>query len=249
MSMCRILTPNRIVVGFGLVALSTACRTAAPSVLPAGDVRPQGDTSITPAERARSDIEHPQYTAAGVQFMSGMIAHHAQAIVMADWAPSHAASPAVRALCDRISVSQTDEITFMESWLRDRHQAIPPADPRGYTMPGTDTPMLMPGMLTAAQMTELDQARGEHFDHLLLSDMIMHHRGALDMVHQLTASGQEQDGALAMYATNVAADQSAEINRMLRMITALPSDTAATQHPVGPAPRPPLSPTQPPARP
>lgn len=179
--------------------------------------------------------------------MSGMIAHHAQAIVIADWAPSHEASLAVRALCDRISVSQNDEIKFMESWLRDRHQAVPPADPRGYAMPGTDTPMLMPGMLTAAQMTELDHARGEHFDHLLLTDMIMHHRGALDMVHQLTTSGQEEDDALAMYATNVEADQSAEINRMLRMIVALPPDTAVNPPPVGPPV--PLSPAHSPPRP
>lgn len=246
--------------GLVLVALATACRSTTPG-MPASAVRPQGDTSITPAEQARSDIEHPRYSAAGVQFMSGMIAHHAQAIVMADWAPSHEASTAVRALCARISVSQTDEITFMESWLRDRHQAIPPADPRGYTMPGMDSPMLMPGMLTAAQITDLDQARGASFDRLLLTDMIMHHRGAIDMVHQLAGSGQEEDDAIAMYATNVEADQAAEIGRMQRMLAALPPDANSPQHRAGvgapmgnadaapPRPDTPLSSTQPPARP
>jgi uncharacterized protein (DUF305 family) len=190
-------------------------------------VRPQGAAGITPAEQARSEISHPRYTAAGVLFMSGMIGHHAQALVMAGWGPSHGASSAVRSLCDRISVSQTDEIKFMQGWLSDRHQVVPEPDPRGSMMPGMDHPMLMPGMLTPAQMTELDQARGPRFDRLLLSDMIMHHRGAVDMVHQLMASGQADDDRLANYATNAEADQSAEIGRMQRMLDAMSPDAAA----------------------
>jgi uncharacterized protein (DUF305 family) len=150
-----------------------------------------------------------------------MIGHHAQALVMAAWAPSHGASPALQALAERIAVSQTDEIKFMQGWLLKRHQPVPPTDPRGYTMPGMDHPMLMPGMLTPAQMAELDAARGAQFERLFLTDMIMHHRGAIEMVHQLTAAGQEEDDALVMYATNVEADQSAEIGRMQRMLSAM----------------------------
>src|SRR5579864_7493300 len=56
-------------------------------------------------------------TAADVHFMTVMISHHAQAVVMAGWAPSHAASPRVLALCDRIAVSQTDEIKYIQNWL------------------------------------------------------------------------------------------------------------------------------------
>jgi uncharacterized protein (DUF305 family) len=186
-------------------------------------VQPQGATAITPAEKARAELEHPRYTAGGVQFMAGMIDHHAQALVMAGWAPTHGASPAVRALADRITVSQTDEIKFMQDWLKDRHQAVPPSDPRGYTMPGTDHPMLMPGMLTTEQMAQLDSARGDRFDHLFLIDMIMHHSGAIEMVHQLNAAGQDQGNALSMYATNIEADQSAEIARMQRMLAADPA--------------------------
>ncbi len=146
---------------------------------------------------------------------------------MAGWAPSHGASPAVQALAERITVSQTDEIKFMQDWLRDRHQAIPQSDPRGYAVPGMDQPMLMPGMLTPAQIARLDSARGATFDHVFLTDMIMHYAGAIDMVHQLNATGEEQDDALSMYATNVEADQSAEIARMQRMNAALPLDTTA----------------------
>jgi uncharacterized protein (DUF305 family) len=191
---------------------------------PAATVVPQGSTGVTPADQARREIEHPRYTVADVQFMSGMISHHQQAIVIAGWAASHGASAAVRTLCDRIIVSQTDEIKFMQRWLSDRHQAVPAADPRDYSMPGMDHPMLMPGMLTSAQMRGLDEARGPAFDRLLLTDMIMHHRGALEMVRQLPSAGEDQDDALAMYTTNVAADQSAEIGRMQRMLATLPAE-------------------------
>jgi uncharacterized protein (DUF305 family) len=157
--------------------------------------------------------------------MSGMIGHHAQAIAMAGWAESHGASAPVRTLCDRIIISQADEIKYMQGWLAERHQNVPVTDPRGYLMPGMDHPMLMPGMLTPEQMGQLDRAHGVEFDRLFLTDMIMHHRGALDMAHQLmTSSGAAQDPALFAYATDVQAGQSAEIGRMERMLTETTSD-------------------------
>lgn len=130
---------------------------------------------------------------------------------MAGWAPTHDASPGLQDFCKRIAVSQTDEIKFMQDWLRARHQ------------PATGmSGMLMPGMLTNEQLAELDQARGPSFDRLFLTDMIQHHQGALEMVHQLKSSGQGEDNALMIYATNVEADQSAEIGRMQRMLASLP---------------------------
>ncbi len=208
----------------GVLALP---RQAIAQQSPANPVQPQGATEITPAEKARAELEHPRFTAAGVHFISGMIGHHTQAIVMAGWAASHSASPAVQALAERIAVSQTDEIKFMQDWLKDRRQTVPPSDPRGYAIPGTGQPMLMPGMLTSPQMAQLDSAHGAKFDHLFLTDMIAHHTGAIDMVHRLNASGEQQDDALSMYATNVEADQSAEIARMQRMLEAMALDTAA----------------------
>jgi uncharacterized protein (DUF305 family) len=91
--------------------------------------------------------------------------------------------------------------------------------------------MLMPGMLTPAQMAALDSARGSRFDSLFLTDMIGHHAGAIDMVHVLNASGEEQDDALSVYATNVEADQSAEIARMQRMLAAMLLDTPTARPP------------------
>src|SRR5437868_12389759 len=98
------------------------------------------------------------FTVADVHFVSGMIHHHAQAIVMARWAPTHGASPAVQRLADRIINAQQDEILTMQTWLLARRQAVPDATPTGMkmSMSGMEHEMLMPGMLTDEQMKQLD---------------------------------------------------------------------------------------------
>jgi len=169
----------------------------------------------------REAVSPTPVNAADVAFMSGMIAHHAQAVLIAGWAPSHGASESLRALCERIVVAQNDEIALAQRWLRERHQPVPPADPRGHTMPGMDHPMLMPGMLTPEQMAQLDGARGREFDRLFLTFMIQHHKGAITMVEQLiSAPGAAQDGPVFRFAADVNADQTTEIDRMTRMLEA-----------------------------
>jgi len=159
------------------------------------------------------------YTAGDVHFMSGMIQHHAQAVLVAGWAPTHGASPALRALCERIVVGQRDEIVLMRRWLDDRHEPVPSADPSHMMMPGMDSSMLMPGMLTAAELDRLDSARGPEFDRLFLQDMIRHHQGAITMVNQLFASrGAGEEEPVFRFAANVFADQTTEIERMQRML-------------------------------
>ena len=172
------------------------------------------------AAQAAPDNVPPGYVAADVDFMTGMISHHAQAVLMAGWASSHGAGPSVQALCERIVVGQRDEIAFMRRWLGERHLSVPPAD--GQTgMPGMDHPMLMPGMLTAAQLARLDSARGPEFDRLFLTFMIQHHRGALTMVRTLLDTpGAARDGVVFQFASDVSADQATEIDRMTRMLLA-----------------------------
>jgi uncharacterized protein (DUF305 family) len=161
------------------------------------------------------------YTAADVQFMQGMISHHAQAVTMAGWAPSHGASPNVQVLCARIMVSQKDEIRSMQRWLGDRHEMVPDSLGRmGMPMTGSGA-ALMPGMLTPDQMAQLDQARGPDFDRLFLVFMIQHHEGALAMVKQLfDTQGAAQDETIFKFASDVNADQTAEIDRMAKMLGA-----------------------------
>jgi uncharacterized protein (DUF305 family) len=186
---------------------------------------PQGELSAIAKARADS-VRHP-YTEADIRFMSGMIHHHAQAILMARWAPTHGARPDVRTLAERIDVSQRDEIATMQRWLRERHEAAPDPVPHlghaGMDMAGP----LMPGMLTAEELAQLDRATGPEFDRLFLTFMIRHHEGALTMVDQLFASpGAGQDVTIFRFASDVTADQTTEIERMRSMLAALGSATS-----------------------
>jgi uncharacterized protein (DUF305 family) len=207
------------------IALTAAmgCAGAAQQVSPP-PVRPI-TIGITPAQQAKADSGRPPYTRADVAFMQGMIGHHAQAIVMAGWAPTHGARDDVRILAERIKVAQTDEIAMMQRWLRDRHEAVPDADAHhehaGMDMPGM--PPMMPGMLTAEQFAQLDAARGPEFDRLFLTFMIGHHQGAVTMVRQLLAvpaAGQDDD--VFRFVADVNVDQTTEIDRMRGMLSTAP---------------------------
>src|SRR5436309_835964 len=161
------------------------------------------------------------FSDADVEFMSGMIPHHAQAVIMAGWAPSHGARQDVAVLCERIVVGQRDEIVTMQNWLRDRGQTVPDATSTRHKMKmnGMEHEMLMPGMLTDEEMAALDRARGAEFDRLFLLGMIKHHQGAIDMVDVLFKSyGAAQDETVFKFASDVYADQSTEISRMNEML-------------------------------
>lgn len=171
--------------------------------------------------KARADSARYPYITADVRFMSGMIHHHAQAIVMAKMAPTHGANPVIRTLCDRIINAQQDEITAMQRWLRDRNQVVPEATAGAMkmVMNGMEHDMLMPGMLSDAQMKALDDARGAAFDRLFLSGMIQHHKGAVSMVADLfNTYGAAQDELTFKFASDVQVDQTTEIARMERML-------------------------------
>ncbi len=192
----------------------------------------------SPAEVARRDGGIPPYAAADVQFMQGMIGHHAQAIRMTGWAPSHGARADIQRLAERIVVAQQDEIAFMQRWLRDRNQTVPdPASPHaghdmhamhadsGHAgMEGSMGTMRMPGMLTDAELAQLDAARGPEFDRLFLTYMIRHHEGAVSMVERLFGSnGAAQDDDVFKFASDVSVDQTTEVARMRSMLEAMPA--------------------------
>ncbi len=156
-----------------------------------------------------------RYTKADVEFMQGMIAHHAQAIVMARFAESNGANPQVLKLSRKIDQSQVPEIQIMQEWLRQYNQFAPDTSSWRH--------MSMTGMLTTAQLTELEVAKGVDFDRAFLKYMIMHHEGALTMVDDLFASpmaGQEVD--VSVFANDVVTSQTAEIGIMRRLLSQLP---------------------------
>lgn len=227
--------PRRLAVALLAASIMTACssathppRTAAQPASPAASTAPPSSSPDYDAlARARMDSASRLYTPADVHFMSGMIGHHSQAITMARMAPTHGASSSVQTLASRIINAQRDEIATMQQWLRDRGLPVP--DPSksmaGMNMPGMaggDHAGLMPGMLTPAQMAQLDSARGPAFDRLFLTDMIQHHTGAVTMVKALFDSyGAGQDETVFKFASDVNVDQTTEIARMQRMLVAL----------------------------
>ncbi len=162
-----------------------------------------------------------RFTEADVHFMTGMIGHHAQALVMARLAPANGASPSIRTLSARIVNAQNDEIALMEQWLRDRSQPVPELEISGLDVvaPGAEHAMRMPGMLTRAQLEELAAAVGPDFDRLFLTYMIQHHQGAVDMVHDWFATDAAgQDEMVFKLASDIQVDQLTEIERMELML-------------------------------
>ncbi len=156
-----------------------------------------------------------RYTKADVEFMQGMIAHHAQAIVMSRLAESNGANPQVLKLSRKIDQSQVPEIQIMQEWLRRYKQFVPDTSSWQH--------MQMTGMLTTEQLKELELAKGVAFDRAFLKYMIMHHEGALKMVDDLFASplaGQEVD--VSVFANDVVTAQTAEIGIMRRLLSQLP---------------------------
>lgn len=155
------------------------------------------------------------YTTADVQFMQGMIAHHAQAIYMSRMAADHRADPRVLKLANKIDQSQVAEIRIMQEWLTRNAQVAP--DTSSWRT------MHMAGMLTMSQLAALDSATGRAFDRAYLTLMIQHHEGALQMVRDLLATpGTAQDVDVSVFANDVVSVQTAEIGAMRRMLAPLP---------------------------
>jgi uncharacterized protein (DUF305 family) len=154
-----------------------------------------------------------------VEFMQGMIMHHAQAVEMTALIEASTQNKELRLLGARISHSQSEEIGFMKRWLQARGE---PTEMPKASMPGMDMPqqpMLMPGMLTPKQMAALRKAKDKEFDRLFLEGMIQHHGGALIMVKDLfDTAGAGQDAELFNFTTDIDSGQRAEIRIMQNML-------------------------------
>ena len=210
---------TRLAMGALLVLVVAACGGASP------DPDGRSTAELEALYRARTDSARTRFTEADVRFMTGMIGHHAQALVMASLAPTHGAGPSLRTLAARIINSQQDEIDWMQQWLRERNEPVPEVMIEGteLVVHGAEHTLHMPGMLTPEQMLELDEARGTAFHRLFLTYMIQHHRGAVTMVQELFGTeSAAQDQAVFKLASDVQADQATEIARMERMLAALP---------------------------
>ncbi len=165
------------------------------------------------------------FVQADVDFMTMMIGHHAQALIMSDLAPINGASPEIQVLASRIINAQNDEIATMQTWLKDRDQPVPEIHIQGLNLMIHGEGMNhmdhknMVGMLSQAQLEELAEAKDANFDKLYLEYMIQHHLGATSMVSDLIATdGAVQDEAAFRLATDINVDQITEIQRMKLML-------------------------------
>ncbi len=176
--------------------------------------------TLPPSTRATLPPRSPK----DVEFMQGMIMHHAQAVEMTALIESRTENKDLRLLGARISKSQSDEIKFIKRWLEARGEPVSPPMPGMPSMNMSDHDMsshhmLMPGMLTPKQMDALRKAKGAEFDHLFLTGMIQHHNGALVMVKDLfDTAGAGQDAELFNFATDVDSGQRAEVRIMQTML-------------------------------
>ena len=174
---------------------------------------------VITAEEA-ADLAAIQYSAGDVMFLQGMISHHAQAMEMSALVDSRTNREPMQLLAQRISLSQEDEISMMQDWLEERGLDVPTID-----VHHADDFNLMPGMLSAEDMTLLEQSDGNEFDRLFLEFMIEHHEGALEMVDNLLDQrGAAQEPILYAFTSYVTSDQSAEIDRMDLMLAGFSPD-------------------------
>ena len=209
-------------VGPALILLGTATvvTAQAPIVQPGAP----GESARELTAEEATDIAVTSYSPDDVQFMQDMIPHHHQAVQMSELVADRTNRPEVVDAAGRITLSQQDEIQFMEQWLSDRGEPAP--DPTDHA--AMHTSHRMAGMATPKQMADLAGSQGTDFDRLFLQLMITHHEGAVTMVEELLEQpGSAYDPVLFEFANDVTNDQTAEIERMHSLLVTLSDDPRA----------------------
>ncbi|NJQ17072.1 DUF305 domain-containing protein [Streptomyces bohaiensis] len=183
--------------------------------------RPGEDSRrLTPEQvRAEAAERHEAPNEADVKYVAMMIVHHEQALEMTDLAADHAHADPVERLSTRIATAQAPEIEVMRAWLESYEEEHGPAADHGAHGSDHDAHRHdhaeMPGMASPRQLAELADARGAEFDQLFLELMIVHHEGAVTMSAEVIAEGV--DITVNELATEIAAQQAAEVGRMEQM--------------------------------
>jgi uncharacterized protein (DUF305 family) len=195
--------------------LAAAVLGLAPTLAACGGDEGSADQGTVP--------ESAEFNDADVDFATGMIPHHAQALMMVDMASTHDLSPEVTALTEQIRAAQTPEIEQMTDWLEDWDQPVPET-PRDHANAGHGMGDMgdmgsmgdMPGMMSGEELDELSSARGDAFEEMWLEAMIAHHEGAIEMADEEIADGEYAD-AVAL-AEDIASSQQQEIDEMEKLL-------------------------------
>ncbi|WP_186777015.1 DUF305 domain-containing protein [Streptomyces salinarius] len=160
----------------------------------------------TAAPSASASASQGQHNAADVAFAKGMIPHHRQAVEMAGLAPDRAQSAEVKKLAADIEKAQDPEIKTLSGWLTSWGEDVPAEGAMDHSMHG------MGGMMTAEEMTGLENSSGKAFDTAFLEMMVKHHEGAVEMAKTEQADGAY--GPATRMAGDIISSQSAEIEKM-----------------------------------
>ena len=214
-------TPTRLVslgaaalLIIGLSACTAEPEDAAPlPTSPVVQLGAPGEPNRTLSPEEAAGLGSPTYVEQDVLFVRDMLHHHSQAIQMTGYVDERTTDEDIRLLAERMNVSQADEITQLETWLQTRGEPVrDPDDSHAHSAES------MPGLLTDAELAQLEAAEGEEFERLFLAYMIRHHEGAIQMVTELYAEGGGQESDIDAFARHVEADQGIEIARMNELL-------------------------------
>lgn len=155
-----------------------------------------------------------------VTFARNMIAHHRQAIEMADLADTRSSSSAVKGLATRIKAAQEPEIQQMQGWLSKWgvNASASGDDMGGMSMSSGDHGT---GMMSASDMASLGNASGTRFDRAFLTMMIAHHNGAIGMAKGEIDKGKYEPSK--KLATSIRDSQQQEVAEMNTLLNGLPA--------------------------
>lgn len=204
-----------------IVALAAAGCSSPPAESPAPEApvvlpgRPGETGDVVRPDQVDPNRTKETPNSADVDYMTMMIPHHQQAAVMTQLVAEKAADEQVRAIAERIAVSQDAEVKLMGTWLTKYGKPVPGNDPSGHGEHGGHSAAehaSMPGMATAEQLNQLRAATGAEFEKMFLKLMIAHHQGALTMAEAQLSGGVETKAQ--ELAQEVITGQSAEIERM-----------------------------------
>jgi uncharacterized protein (DUF305 family) len=204
-----------------LAACSSTTRTGHANSTPTSAT--SGDTSMSAGMSMPGSSAHSMsgatpasgpHNAADITFTTDMIPHHGQATQMADMALAKTSNAGIKQLATNIKNAQNPEIQLMSGWLTGWGQPVPST-----TMGAMGSSM--PGMMSDADMTKLDQTTGTAFDRLWVTMMVTHHTGAIAMATTELASGENADAK--KLAQSIITSQGTEITTMKQLLTTLPS--------------------------
>lgn len=146
------------------------------------------------AGHSGSSSKRPGASSVDAGFAWDMSAHHLQAVTLANYARDHTKNTQIYTLAFDIETSQFSQVGEMKGWLES--WGLPANDPNpamswmaAHMQMGTDG--LMPGMATAAEVSQFQTMTGTAMDIRFLQLMLRHHQGGLPMAKEAAARAKE----------------------------------------------------------